>query len=256
METLFDLVPAPAFALCLGIALLAGIVKGVVGFAMPMIMISGMGSVIAPELALAGLILPTLVTNGMQALRQGAGAALGSMYRFRLFLGVGLVMLLISAQLVTVLPVAVMLALIGGPVAAFACAQLLGWKGELPGGPSVRLELGIGAFAGFIGGLSGVWGPPVVAYLTALGTEKREQMRIQGVIYGLGAVALTAAHIGSGVLNARTAMFSAALIPSAVVGMWIGGRIQDRIDQSVFRKATLAVLLIAGLNLLRRAFFG
>ena len=112
------------------------------------------------------------------------------------------------------------------------------------------------AFAGFIGGLSGVWGPPVVAYLTALGTEKREQMRIQGVIYGLGAVALTAAHVGSGVLDARTAVFSATLIPSAVVGMWIGGRIQDRIDQTLFRKATLAVLLIAGLNLLRRAFFG
>ena len=44
-------------------ALIAGLVKGVVGFALPMVMISILGSVVSPELALAGLILPTLVTN-------------------------------------------------------------------------------------------------------------------------------------------------------------------------------------------------
>ncbi len=254
MNPLLDLVPLPLLALCLGITLLAGVVKGVVGFAMPMIMISGMGSVVGPELALAGLILPTLVTNGMQALRQGPAAAWGSVTRFRTFLLVGLVFMLISAQLVSVMPVWLLLAMIGGPVAAFATAQLLGWKGDLPGGPSRKLEIGIGAFAGFIGGMSGVWGPPVVAYLTALSTEKREQMRIQGVIYGLGAVALTGAHAVSGVLNARSVWFSLLLIVPAVIGMWIGGSVQDRIDQSLFRKVTLFVLLIAALNLLRRAF--
>ena len=56
-------------------ALIAGLVKGVVGFALPMVMISILGSVVSPELALAGLILPTLVTNGQQALRQGTSAA-------------------------------------------------------------------------------------------------------------------------------------------------------------------------------------
>jgi hypothetical protein len=256
MEELFSLIPAQILGLCLGTTLLAGVVKGVVGFAMPMIMISVMGSLISPEMALAGLILPTLVTNGMQALRQGPAAAVHSVKRFRVFLLVGLVFMLLAAQLVTAMPVWLMLALIGGPVALFAAAQLLGWKGELPGGASLKLEIGLAVFAGFIGGLSGVWGPPVVAYLTALNTEKREQLRIQGVLYGLGAIALTGAHLISGVLNGVSVWLSLILIAPAVAGMWIGGRIQDRIDQAMFRKATLLVLLIAGLNLLRRAFFG
>ncbi|MGY9049082.1 hypothetical protein P775_05355 [Puniceibacterium antarcticum] len=255
MDTLLTLMPLPLLGICLGITLLAGIVKGVVGFAMPMIMISGLGSVISPELALGGLILPTLVTNGMQALRQGPAAAFDSVKRYRVFLLVGVVFLMISSQLVTVMPGWLLLALIGGPVALFAAAQLLGWRGELPGGPSHKLEIGIGAVAGFMGGLSGVWGPPVVAYLTALGTEKREQMRVQGVIYGLGAVALTGAHLVSGVLNAQTLLFSLVLIVPAVAGMWIGGLFQDRIDQVLFRKMTLVVLMITALNLLRRAFF-
>ena len=257
MEQLFTLIAPSELAICIGFAVLAGIVKGVVGFAMPMILISSMGSVIAPELALAGLILPTLVTNGMQALRQGTQAAIGSVKRFRVFLLVGLVMLLLSAQLVTVIPVSVMLAIIGLPITAFALAQILGWKGTLPEGTQAgrSLEVAIAAFAGFIGGMSGVWGPPTVAYLTALGTEKREQMRVQGVIYGLGAVALTFAHISSGVLNLTTALFSAILVVPAVLGMWMGGKVQDRIDQAAFKKATLFVLFVAGLNLLRRAFF-
>jgi uncharacterized membrane protein YfcA len=38
--------------------------------------------------------------------------------------------------------------------------------------------------------------------------------------------------------------------------MWIGGRLQDRIDQAGFRRATLVVLLLAGANLIRRAVMG
>jgi uncharacterized membrane protein YfcA len=35
--------------------------------------------------------------------------------------------------------------------------------------------------------------------------------------------------------------------------VWVGGKVMDRIDQSAFRRATLLVLLLAGLNLLRKA---
>lgn len=60
-----------AFAISLLVGALAGLVKGVTGFAMPLIMISALSSFLTPDLALAGLILPTLVTNFSQAFRQG-----------------------------------------------------------------------------------------------------------------------------------------------------------------------------------------
>lgn len=104
--------------------------------------------------------------------------------------------------------------------------------------------------------MSGVWGPPTVAYLMALNTPKSEQIRIQGVIYGLGALLLVAAHLGSGILRTETISFSAILILPAMAGMWVGFKLQDRINQASFRKATLLVLLVAGLNLLRRGLLG
>lgn len=255
MDALFQLISPADMAIAFAIALLAGTVKGLVGFAMPMILVSGLSLVISPELALAGLILPTLVTNWMQALRQGASAAFASLKRFRIFLLAGLIFLLLSAQLVRVLPQHVMFLVIGGPVTVFVLLQLVGVPLTLAR-PTPKVEVLVGGFAGLIGGISGVWGPPTVAYLTALGTEKGEQIRVQGVIYGMGAVALLFAHIGSGVVRMQTLPFSMLLIAPAVLGMWVGGRLHDRIDQSLFKKATLIVLLVAGLNLLRRGLMG
>ncbi|MBU2959800.1 sulfite exporter TauE/SafE family protein [Citreicella sp. C3M06] len=256
MDTILTLISPSLLALSFAIAALAGLVKGMVGFAMPMILISGLSSFLPPELALAGLILSALATNAVQALQQGWRAAMASMQRFGLFLGVGLVFLLLSSQLVAVLPANVLLGMIGAPVVLFCVMQLAGWKAHLPNGPSRPIEAAVGAIAGFLGGMSGVWGPPVVAYLTAIDTEKREQVRVQGVIYGLGAVALTGAHVTSGVLNAQTAQFSALLLIPGLTGMWLGMKVHDRIDQALFRKMTLWVLLLAGLNLLRRALMG
>lgn len=252
---LFSLMSPQDFYLALLVAFVAGWVKGMVGFAMPMVLVSGLSMMLPPDLALAGLILPTLVTNGVQALREGAPAAVASVRKFRVFLGVGLICLLVSAQLINLLSPKAFLLILGVPVSFFALVQLLGLKLTLQA-PLVRVEAAVGAVAGTVGGISGVWGPPTVAYLTALNTPKKDQMRVQGVIYGLGAVALVVAHLGSGILRGETAVFSALLIAPALVGMYCGQLLQDRIDQAQFRRLTLLVLLIAGLNLLRRGIMG
>ena len=234
------------------IALVAGLVQGLVRFAMPLVLLSGRTLFLPPELALAGLILPTLVSNAMQSLRQGRQAAAQSIRQFRVFLIAGAVTLFISAQFVRVIPETVFLLIVGVPVVVFSVVQLLGLKMQLAR-RSAPVEAAVGGFAGAIGGLSGIWGPHTVMYLTALDTPKADQMRIQGVIYGLGSAALLGAHVTSGVLRGETWPFSALLVPPAVLGMWLGGRISDRIDQRTFRRATLVVLTLAGANLVRRA---
>ena len=112
-----------------------------------------------------------------------------------------------------------------------------------------------GGMAGIMGGFSAVFGPPTVAYLISLETEKAEQVRVQGLMYSLGNVILFGAHLRSGVLNADTIPFSVLMLLPAFAGMWLGFRLQDRLNREQFLRATLVVLLIAGLNLVRRAFF-
>lgn len=248
IEAIFGISPLFFIAAVMA-TLFAGFVKGAVGFAMPMIMISALGSFLPPDVALAALIVPTVVANMWQALRQGMGNAVKSMQRVWRFLLVGLVFLTGSAQLFALLPVQALYLLIGTPIVLFSAAQLLGWRPRFAGR---KAEVVLAAIAGFSGGLSGVWGPPTVAYLTAMDTPKAEHVRVQGVIYGLGAVALLLAHIQSGVVRAETVPLSFAMLVPSVFGMWIGLKLHDRMPQERFRMATLAVLVVAGLNLIWR----
>ena len=252
MDILLDL---PTFVLvaALLIGLIAGFVKGVVGFAMPMILISGLGSVMAPELALAALIVPTVVSNLWQALRQGLGAAWRSTARHWRFLAVILVVIAISAQFVTFLSQRQLFLIIGVPVVLFATIQLAGWSPKIAAGKERVYEFCAAFVAGAIGGLAGNWGPPTVLYLTALDTPKGDAMRVQGVVYGTGAIVLLLAHLRSGVLSAETAPLSLAMVVPTTLGLILGFAVGDRIDQKRFRRLTLIVLIVAGLNLIRRA---
>ncbi|RAI03286.1 hypothetical protein DLJ53_01840 [Acuticoccus sediminis] len=250
-----DLAPAIWLAV-IAVTTLAGFVKGTVGFAMPMVMVSGIGSFLSPELALAALILPTLTANLAQAFRNGVAAALESVKAHWRYVGIVSLFILISAQLVSVLPAEALYLTIGICVAAFALYQLTGRPIVFSARHRNAISVGLGTVAGLIGGVSGIWGPPTVIYLASLDTEKTEQLRVQGIVYGIGAVVLTAAHIGSGVLDARTAPLSALLIIPAMTGLLLGMRVSARMDQRRFRLATMAVLVVAGLNLIRRGALG
>ncbi|MCI2395842.1 sulfite exporter TauE/SafE family protein [Aliiroseovarius sediminis] len=248
--------PQIALLLIVSVALFAGFVKGAVGFGMPLIMISGLATVLPADVALAALIVPTVVTNGYQAFRHGVHAAWEAVAKFRVFLIALLIFLVISAQLVSVLSQELLFIIIGLPVVAFCLLQLSAWNPQLKQKNRVRDESLIGAFAGMTGGMSGVWGPPTIAYLTAINTPKTEQMRVQGVIYGLGAAALFLAHLKSGVLNAQTIPLSVAMLVPSLAGMVLGGLVHDQMPQATFKRMTLIVLTVAGLNLIRKGLVG
>ena len=242
--------------LAVAIALLAGTVKGSIGFALPLIMISGLSSFLDPKLALAGILISILATNLWQVTRQGVAVAREAAMLHWRYLVIVMVAIFLAAQLVTAIPSRTFYFILGGPVVLLSLIQLLGVRLSIPPRRRVAAEWGIGAVSGVLGGLTGTWGPTTVLYLMAIDTPKARQMVVQGVIYGAGSVVLVLAHLRSGVLNADTVGFSAALLPPALVGMAIGFRVQDRMDQALFRKATLIVLVVAGLNLLRKGIAG
>ena len=255
MESFFTLLSGPEWLAALCVGLVAGTVKGMVGFGVPLLLISGLSLFMAPDLALAGLILPALASNGMLAFRGGPAAIWAAIRRFRLFLICGGVMLFAAAQLVAVLPSAALLLLLGAAGACFSVLLLLAPRFVLREDNRLAAACA-GALAGFAGGFSGAWGAPTVSYLTAIGTDKRDQMRLQGVIYGLGSVSLLLAHLETGVLRGETLPLSAVLVLPVVLGMYLGGIWHTRVDQAGFRRATLALLVLAGLNLVRRGLLG
>ncbi len=256
MDALLALLPLPLLLTACAVTLFAGFVKGAVGFAMPLIMISGMSTFLDPQIAVAGIILPIVFTNALQTFRAGYGAARAAVIEFWRYIAIVCVAIFVSAQFLTVIPGRAMYLVLGLPVTVLTLIQLAGWRFRVAPAARVRFDWGVGVLAGALGGISGTWGPPTVLYLLALDTPKARQMAVQGVVYGLGSVTLLVGHLQSGVLNRETLPLSAFLLLPAFAGMWIGFRVGDRLDQTLFRRATLAVLVVAGLNLIRRGLFG
>ncbi|SEA31286.1 sulfite exporter TauE/SafE family protein [Rubrimonas cliftonensis] len=239
-----------------GILFLGGFSKGAVGFALPLIGVSLLGTFLPAQTAVALLILPMLLSNAWQSFREGVGEAWTTLKRYRLLLAVLLPSIAAFSQLLTVLSDRAFFGLLGAVVTSFAATQLLGWK---PRGVKARPRLWeavAGLVGGLCGGLAGVWGPPVTLYLLAIEAPKKDTMLALGVIFGLGAAALTVGQTISGVLNAQTAQLSALAVIPVAVGMYAGYAVHDRLDAQTFRRATLAVLTLTGLNLLRRALLG
>ena len=255
MDTVIAGLPLWAFLTACAVTLFAGFVKGAIGFAMPLILIAVLPSFMSAQTALAALILPVLVSNLHQSLRQGMGPAIASGRKFWRIILATMVGIVISAPFVVVLPQQVMFLLLGVAVFGFALLQISGWSPDIPPGRRNMIELGTGLIGGLYGGIAGTWGPPAIVYLLAAKVEKTEMVRVMSVIFLMGAVVLTLAHLRSGVLNAETGFLSALMILPAAAGMWLGYRAHDRMDPVRFKRWTLILLMLSALNLLQRGLF-
>jgi uncharacterized membrane protein YfcA len=256
---MFDLVSGglsgQAFTAALVVTLFAGFVKGAVGFAMPMILVSAFAVFLPQHLALAGLILPTLATNLSQAFRQGAGPAVQTAQTYRRFLIATVICIAISAPFADAISRAMYLLMLGVPITVFAALQLMGRSLAIHLDHRDRAEWGLGVIGGLYGGVSGIWGPPLLVFLLSTGADKLQMIRAQGVVFLIGAAALLVSHLSTGLANAQTLGFSAALSGPALVGLYAGYWVQDRLDQQRFRRWTQALLVITGLNMVRLALF-
>lgn len=230
--------------------------KGVSGFALPMIMVSGMALFLDPRLAIAAIVIPTFIANLWQAVRHGWRAALDALREFRLLIGTTLVMIYIHAQWIGNLPLERLLALLGASIALISLVQLIGFQLILRPGLHRLGAFITGQIAGFFGAISGTWGPPTIIYLLAIDTEKTLQTRVAGISFGLGALMFAIGHRRSGIISAEALGLSLFLLLPMAIGLYFGARAQAKIDQALFRKITLLILLFAGANLLRKALMG
>lgn len=254
MEYVFETYGLWAMIGALASMAFGGFAKGVVGFALPMVAVSGVGSFMAAEMAVAAIIFPGVITNLWQAFRTGPGPVrLALVQHWRIFV-VMLPVLGAVALSFTRFSDGILFTAMGVIVLVFAFCELARVSGALK--VKKVWEFAIGLASGLTGGLGGLWGPPIMIYLMLTGVPKTEFVRIMGVVFLLGAIVLLGAHLASGVLRAETYGFSAVMILPALLGMWLGMAVQDRLDQALFKKAVLIVLVLAGVNLLRRGLLG
>jgi len=149
LGVLTELAPL-TLALCFAVALLAGVVKGATGFAMPLIMVSGISSLTNPKLAIAGMLISVVLSNGVQTFRKGVAPALLVAREFWRYLLMVCVAIFLAAQLVPYLPNQLFFLILGVPVVGLSLVQLFGLRPSIPAQHPITMELLMGALSGIL----------------------------------------------------------------------------------------------------------
>lgn len=237
--------------LALLVYLLAGTVKGTLGIGLPTTAVSLMAQFGDARTAIALAVIPMLVSNGWQVYRTGRVA--DTVRRFWPLGGSMMLMIGVSSQFAAGIDGDTLSLLLGATIVLFALLSL--WRQPPP--LAIRFDrpaqLLTGSVAGIMGGIAGIWAPPLIAYLSARRLEPDEFVRVIGLLLALGCVVLAAGYWRAGIITAAIAGPSLLLVVPAVTGFAIGERLRRRLSGHRFRQLVLMFFLVMGLNLMRRA---
>ena len=246
---------SPEFvAIISAVVCLGGFVKGVTGIGLPIVAIAVMVNFLDPLTTFATLIIPILVTNLWQAVTSRDWKAPFKRFWLMIILFVGC--LFVGAELAVTLDSEILLLVLGISVAVFATFNLIKPR-ERPLAPTVERIAApfTGALGGILGGLTAIWGPPMMMLFVMLKLDKDDWVQTVGLVWFVGSVPLTYAYWQNGMLNSETAPMSLYACLPGMLGIWIGEVIRRRINQDTFRRVMLLALFVIGANLVRRAIF-
>ena len=237
----------PTIVVIIILAVLAGgLIKGTLGFGMPMVALPIIAFVIPATTAMIILCAPILLTNFLQIkFKQGI-----SSYRFLPMILSLIIGLIVGARLILEINLNTITQIIAVSIIFAALINCFGFKIQNPNKNRERVITSIIGFgSGILGGLSTFYGPPMLAYLVASDLPKEKFVRTVSTMYFVGSFPLYGSLIYYGFATKEDIFMSIFLIIPAFISQQIGTRIRDKINQKQFRTCILVTLIILGISL-------
>jgi uncharacterized protein len=230
----------------------AGLVKGVTGMGLPTVAIGLLGAVMSPLTAAAILVIPSFVTNVWQML-VGPNKLRLIRRLWVMMLAIVISTVLGTRLLVIVDPVWSGRAL-GIAMIAYAAYALFSPTISIPQRFEPWLSPIMGIVTGTVTGATGVFVIPAVPYLQSLGLQKDELVQALGLSFTVSTVALAGGLLAHGAFRLEQLGVSLAAVLPALVGMWLGSIVRQKISPQTFRRCFLLFLVVLGLELALRPF--
>ena len=221
------------------VLVLAGVIKGIIGFGLPVVSIPLLALAMPVPQAVTLMPIPILLSNVWQAFHGSHFTrALKRFWPLLLSMSIGTV---IGAKILVAVEARVLYALIGLVVVLFSLTSYLQPQLRIHARDERWLGTVAGLIGGVMGGLSTIYGPPLIMFLVALHLHKDEFV---GTIAALGAFDIMG--------QSELILSTLATIP-LLVGMAVGQLLRARIAQERFRHALLAMLSLLGCGLVLRS---
>jgi uncharacterized membrane protein YfcA len=233
--------------------IVGGTAKGALGIGLPLVAVPLTAQFLDLPVAIGLLSVPMVATNIGQSLESGgtlpalhrlwpmlAAIVLGTWAGVHLLLGTD--RHLLNAVVGTVLVLLAGWLLYQPRIALSRSAER--WAGPL-----------VGLLAGMFGGVAGMFGPPLIAYLVGLGLHPDLFVKYISILFLAATGTLILALGGMGALSITDFAVSAAATIPIQLGVVIGRWLRGICPPALFRGLVLVILALGGLDMLRRAAF-
>jgi uncharacterized membrane protein YfcA len=253
MDAFMDALLGPVLLSALVIYFVAGVVKGTLGIGFPTTAVSLLAQVTDARTAIALVVIPMAVTNAWQIWRNRRVRWV--IREFWLLILVMLGFIALFSQVAGAVPAALLTALLGVIVTFYSAVSLYRPIFCIADRYDRASQVIAGVSSGVMGGMVGVWAPPILIYLSARGLDKQAFVSTTGVLLFLGSSVLFVGYLNTGIINAPVVIMSSLLLVPSLLGFSCGELIQQRMSAKRFERALLWFFLLMGLNLIRRAVF-
>jgi len=233
-----------ALAAIAGTFLLAGAVKGVVGFGLPTVSLALLTVAFGLPQAMALMLVPAFVSNVWQALAGGQPLVLlGRIWPFLLMAGVTV---WLGALALTRVDVHLLSALLGLLLAVYSVVSLAGLKLSLTTHQERWAGPLLGSVNGVLTGMTGSFVVPGVMFLQAIGLPRDLLIQAMGMLFLVSTLALGGALGGNDFLSVELGLVSAAALVPTLAGLALGQQLRRRLPEQRFRQAFFVALLLLG----------
>jgi uncharacterized membrane protein YfcA len=236
--------------ICL-IFILAGLVKGVVGFGLPTIGI-GLGALISDiPTAMMLILVPTFFTNIVQVLGTGSVAAV--LTKTWTFLLGAVILIPIGLWMVILVPEFPFERLLGLLILIYSLASLRGFNPVMRIKNNHLLGLALGLLNSVLTGMTGSMSVPGVMYLRALQLSKEDLLCAMGMLFFTSTLALGGSLWWLDRASGELSILSIVMCVPVALGVWVGMRVRGVLSEDQFKQIFLSAFTVLGAYL---AVFG
>ena len=228
-----------------------GVIKGALGVGTPLLTVPLMALVLPPQMAVALMAMPVVVANLWQARRAVDGlSVVKNLWPAFLMVLIGT---WFGVKILVDIDESLLLTVVGVLVILFAILQGSQYQLTLPKSMQKTAGAGFGLASGLIGGLSSMFGPMLIIYLTAIpGFTKEKFVSSISFLYVSAVVPWTVILIWFGILDRYLLIYSLFAVLPVSFGVLLGERLRNLISDNHFRFLVLIVLLCSGITMLYR----
>ncbi len=234
--------------IAVGVFIIAGIVKGVLGLGLPSISLALLTVAIDLPSAMSIMLVPSLITNIWQA-------SVGGNFKVTLIRIWPLLLfasgtIWIGALFLTRINIFFLSALLGVVLIVYSLINLAGFRFIVEARNELLVGGILGCINGVITGMTGSFAVPGVMYLQAINLKRDALIQAMGMLFLVSTFALGMSLQQNKFLSFNIGLLSCLCLFPAIVGMVIGQKIRSKLPETTFRKVLFYSLLVLGIYLL------